>query len=75
MVSVVVSNCMSGCSQIQCASVSYQLILDQFHTVILSGMSEIHPADGDLSDETYYYAGRRSGSLPSTIKISFHPEN
>lgn len=61
------SDWMSWCRQIGCASVSYQLILDQFHAVILSGMSESPPADGDRRDETYYSAGRRSGSPPSSL--------
>lgn len=39
---------MSLCRQTQFAPVSYQLMLAQFHTMILSGMSVIHPADGDL---------------------------
>lgn len=57
---------MSWCRQTQCAPISYQPTLDQFHTVILSGMSVIHPADGDLRDKSYYFAGRHSGSTPSS---------
>lgn len=69
LMSLIASSCcfnwMSWCRQTPCASVSYQLIPDHFHTVILSGMPVIHPADGDLRDETYYSVGRRSGSPPS----------
>ena len=42
-------------------------------SLILSGISVICPADGDLSDETYYSAGRRSGSPPYRPALAVSP--
>lgn len=49
---------MSGCRQIRRASVSDQPVLDQFQEVILSGMSEILPAD--KAEESRHW---RSGNI------------
>lgn len=67
-----VSDCMTRCRQTHWASVSYQQILDRFHTVILSGMSVILTADCDPRDETYYCAGR-SWAWPPSFWTFTHP--